>query len=340
MSLFVNSVFNSFFCLPADTVVTGRCDHEFFTSDDVECFRATDQEVMASGQPRQFVEAVHLRDRTLHVLTVKLPVRKSSGTVYAVCGLSFDVTEAVTQRLGLEQVNSRLLHREQQLLALSLSPAIDTGDLPASLALIVAAATTGLDVARVGVWFWDETRQSLVSAYLKDCRDPGPLLQPQSIRRCDYPQYFAALDAEPVLAAYDACNDPRTAALATDYLRPLGIGAMLDTPIRLAGETVGVICCEHIGGVRHWSDAEASFTAALAETTSRALIAERRRQADTALRNLNLELEARVAQKMRDAQQADAEARQTRQQLHDITDLMPGAVCQMLWHDPERIEFR
>ena len=52
--LFVNTGYNAFFDLPADTVVAGRYDHEFFAPEDVTLFRAKDREVIDTGLCEQF----------------------------------------------------------------------------------------------------------------------------------------------------------------------------------------------------------------------------------------------------------------------------------------------
>lgn len=77
------------------------------------------------------------------------------------------------------------------------------------------------------------------------------------------PDYFAAIESLLVLAAEDAQRDPRTRELTEGYLKPLGIGAILDVPVCEFGEIVGVLCLEHVGPPRHWSSAERLFVASL-----------------------------------------------------------------------------
>ncbi|MES2883283.1 MAG: PAS domain-containing protein [Pseudomonadota bacterium] len=336
--LFANAAYLKFFELPQQAIV-GRTDDDFFSSADAAAFRTKDREIITRGHSEQFYEPVHLASGTKHVLTLKFPLLDHKGQPYAACGMCFDITDLVCLREGLEQTNSSLTLREQQLLALSRSPAIDAGELPDSLRLIVAAAVAGLAVARVGVWLWDEPRESLSCVHLYDRREGHSDNHDTRISRRDYPRYFEALDEERPITAHDAVHDPRTADLAKDYLLPEGIGSMLDTPIRLDGETAGVICCEHVGPPRDWSEPEASFAATLANTLGRTLVAQRRQQADNALRELNQRLEARVTQEICEAQRAGAEAEAARQQLKDVTDHMPGAAAQLLWLSPGRFRF-
>jgi GAF domain-containing protein len=39
-------------------------------------------------------------------------------------------------------------------------------------------------------------------------------------------------------------------------LAPLGITAMLDAPILQGGDIIGIVCHEHVGNAREWTDPE------------------------------------------------------------------------------------
>jgi len=338
--LFVNGAYKTFFGLPPDLVVAGCCDDDFFAAEDAQHFRLKDREIMQTGRAAQFFEQVHLASGVKHVLTLKFPLRDAQGRPYAACGLCFDVSNEVHERQHLEQSHSRLAQREQQWLMLSCRPEIDTGDLQLSLPLIVAAARQGLNVARVSVRLWDARRERLL---VQHSPEQPPALQtepvPAYLTRAAYPAYFAALDEARAIAAADAWHDPRTAELAADYLAIHGIRSILDIPVRMDGVMAGVLCCEHIGPAREWNEAEISFAAGLADMVGRSLIAQQRRETEDALRRLNQELEARVARETEASRRAEMEARAARQQLKEITDHSPGAVCQMLWQWPGQFRF-
>jgi diguanylate cyclase (GGDEF)-like protein len=87
----------------------------------------------------------------------------------------------------------------------------------------------------------------------------------------DFPSYFLALGSEEVIAAEDAHHDPRTLEFSESYLGPLGIGAMLDAPIRSGGRVVGVLCHEHVGPQRAFFADEKNTASYLASLVSLAL---------------------------------------------------------------------
>src|SRR6202043_521816 len=87
----------------------------------------------------------------------------------------------------------------------------------------------------------------------------------------DCPAYFEALATRRPIVAGRVFKHPATSGLAENYLKPLGISSMLDAPVWLCGEVVGVLCHEHTGPPRNWSAEEIDFVSALASMVSLAL---------------------------------------------------------------------
>ena len=72
----------------------------------------------------------------------------------------------------------------------------------------------------------------------------------------DCPAYFEVLATRRPIVADRVLKHPATRGLADNYLKPLGISSMLDAPVWVRGEIVGVLCHEHRGSARHWSTEE------------------------------------------------------------------------------------
>jgi transcriptional regulator with GAF, ATPase, and Fis domain len=162
---------------------------------------------------------------------------------------------------------ARRLRLEDALLKLSRSDVSATGELEEGLGRLLAVTVEALGVARAGIWLYADDRRSLRLAAA--CGTGA-----DEIDRLDsaaYPAYLKALSECDCLAADDAVTDPRTSELAEAYLRPLGIGAMLDAPVFVEGRLRGVLCHEHVGGPRAWSPEERTFAVAAAGRVSRAL---------------------------------------------------------------------
>ncbi len=149
------------------------------------------------------------------------------------------------------------------------------------LATEKAAATLGVE--RVSVWFFSADRSVLRCESLYEAAR-GTHSAGHELAATDYPRYFAALARGRVVAAHDAQSDPATREFRESYLAPLGIGAMLDAPLRRAGTLIGVVCHERVGPPREWEPEEQEFAASIAEFVSLALETSERRKAEEAFR--------------------------------------------------------
>jgi GAF domain-containing protein len=147
---------------------------------------------------------------------------------------------------------------------------IGDAELDASLDRLLRTAAETLEVGRVSVWLLEAEGDEIVcrDLYLADegCHQAG-----QRVRRAKNPAYFRALSEERILAAHDAASDPRTRDFAETYLRPAGITSMLDAPIWRKGELVGVLCHEHVGPARRWSQEDQEFASTVADMVSLSL---------------------------------------------------------------------
>lgn len=155
-------------------------------------------------------------------------------------------------------------------------------DLAASLARVTEIAVDLLGIRRAGVWFFSPDASSLECADMYDSASAAHTTGAVLFRR-DFPIYFATLSTVRVLDASDANTDPRTREFSGIYFRRHGIAATLDAPIRRRGGLGGVLCCEHFGAPRVWSDDEQAFVASLADAITLALETDRRRAAERAL---------------------------------------------------------
>ena len=174
------------------------------------------------------------------------------------------------------------------LLDLAVDPVFNGPDLEAAFRLATETAAERLEIERVSVWLFDEASEHArcVELYERGRATHSPSAAPLLDA---HPRYSAALRTERVLAASDALRDSRTSEFASDYLEPLGIGAMLDAGIRRAGSLVGILCCEHVGGTREWTEEQREFVGSLSGLLSIALEADDRRRAEKALERREVE---------------------------------------------------
>ncbi|HEY9633685.1 MAG TPA: adenylate/guanylate cyclase domain-containing protein [Coleofasciculaceae cyanobacterium] len=176
----------------------------------------------------------------------------------------------------------KLRNHNLVLTKLAKSQALIQGDLKAALKEITEASVHNIGVERSSIWLFDATGTKIqcLDLFEKSCNQHSSGLE---LAATDYPAYFQALQQDQVIAADDAHTDPRTQEFSEPYLTPLGITSMLDIPIRIKGQTAGVVCIEHIGSARHWTPEDLNFARSLTDLVSLAIEARERKQAELAL---------------------------------------------------------
>jgi two-component system, cell cycle sensor histidine kinase and response regulator CckA len=147
---------------------------------------------------------------------------------------------------------------------------------------VASLAARTMDVDRVGAWMLIDEGRALRCRYMFQ-RSSREIFQGAVLRAQDFPLYFQAMQERRTIAADDAIGSPLTGELRNSYLEPLGITSMLDAPIYLDGQIVGVVCHEHVGPPRCWSEADCAFASAVADNISRLYGEHERRHAESAL---------------------------------------------------------
>ena len=158
--------------------------------------------------------------------------------------------------------------------------------LETAIAQIIRSVSRSMNVQRVSVWLLNDDASVLDLLELFDSENETHSQQ-MSLCCADYPAYFAALETSRVIAAPDALSDDRTRQYTETYLKPLGIGAMLDSTLRKAGKVVGVLCIEHVGGPRLWSEWQKRYAVSVAELIMQRLIHEDTRRNAAYYRDLS-----------------------------------------------------
>jgi len=273
--------------------VLGRYFYDLFHPDDREEFKNAAFEVFAQrGHLHEFINRnVHKNGKTIWVSTGGVPILDEKGDLLGYRGADIDVTERKEAEAALRESEARLRTQNTTLVELARSSALYKGDLKATVMQIAEAACYSLSVERTSVWLYADDRSKM------QCRDLYELSADRhtdglELALADFPRYSAALEEGRAIAAHDAHTDLRTAEFSTAYLTPLGITSMLDAPIRVGAEVVGVVCHEHVGQPRHWTPDEEYFAASIADLVSLAIEASERRRKEVELRQAKEAAEA------------------------------------------------
>lgn len=180
---------------------------------------------------------------------------------------------------------NRYLKQRDALIALTQITSPDSFEIVKALRLITETTAKTLEAARVGIWRFTADRQAIECLNLYQL-ETGAHSSGQMLTAAQYPDYFKNLGRLEVIAADDALADPRTCELSASYLGPHGIVSMMDVPIHFQNAVDYILCNEHVGMPRHWTDDEQSFAVAIGNLVSVALeCTERARTQQAVLRS-------------------------------------------------------
>jgi len=180
----------------------------------------------------------------------------------ATLNFASDITDRKLREAREASHRERIQQRDAALIELALDSVLYEGSMQEAIQTITEASAQTLEC--VDLFELSENRHS-----------GGSILKAN-----DFPRYFLALAEERLIAANDARQDTRTSEFSEHYLQQFGIASMLDAPIRVEGELLGVVCHEHVGDQRNWEQEDADFAVSIANLISLAMEASHRRQAE------------------------------------------------------------
>lgn len=121
---------------------------------------------------------------------------------------------------------------------------------------VVITIALSMETSRVSIWFFSEEREKIIRQI--QFENNKLITQSTELKAVDFPIFFKAINARETILAIDAKHNKNTMEFKESYLDPLNIYSMMDCPIMLDGQIVGVICCEHQNEIANW-DAEEIF---------------------------------------------------------------------------------
>ncbi len=196
----------------------------------------------------------------------------------------------------IRKSRDRLLRQQRALAAIARSDPFVGGDAEAAARALTEAAAKQLEVERVGLWMLTPARDAMRCADLYqrslDRHSSGAVVTVRSAGR-----FIEAIGSEEAIVADDARSDELTRELADAYLDPLGIGSVIDVPVRLRGVIAGVFCHEHVGPPISWTPEQRMFAIAIGNLAALTLEQGARRQAEEEARALRETLERRVGER-------------------------------------------
>lgn len=184
--------------------------------------------------------------------------------------------KAEKERLAkIEKYNSVLTQ-------LSTTPYEKYGSLEKAFQNITEKTAEALGIERVSIWNYTGTSIILQDLFEQSKNQHSSGME---LFEKDFPKYFEGIKSEKAVVAFDAHTHPYTFEFSEVYLKPLNINSMLDTPIWVAGNLKGVICCEYVGkDFKKWTVEDENFVRSITEIISLTIEADKRLKAEEELK--------------------------------------------------------
>lgn len=156
-------------------------------------------------------------------------------------------------------------------------------DIDALMLEFATRITKTLHIERLSVWLLNSKKDALISFGEYDTRT-NLLKKDDVLKASDFPAYFTAIRSNKIILAPDIVNDPNTFELTLSYSTPNNVVSLMDVPLRIMGEIVGVMCFEKTGKIqRNFTHKEQTFAFSLGLVFSSNLEARHRRAAQAKL---------------------------------------------------------
>ncbi len=133
-----------------------------------------------------------------------------------------------------------------------------------------------IKMERMNVWLFNQERTALISIGEYDTRTKK-FTKNSVLSAKEYPTYFKALNSNEIIIAEDIFNHPLTKEFSETYSKPNNIYSLLDIPLRISGELIGVMCYEKTDNPKEFSKDEISFCLSVSMVLASTLESRKRR---------------------------------------------------------------
>ncbi len=169
-----------------------------------------------------------------------------------------------------QRIRKDILRKAVAVERLAKSRTIRDGKLTEAIHEILVMASRSMNTERVNVWLFNKEHSEIECIGNFDASE-NKMVDQKNLARISMPKYFELFHTEMIITTSDAFNDPVAKELLEAYLKPNRIHSLMDVPVRIEGEIIGVLCFEHRDTARVWNLQEQKFALVIAQMISLAL---------------------------------------------------------------------
>ncbi len=212
------------------------------------------------------------------VLMSVTPIIFNSQKLGILC-VGSDITRLKQEELHKSMVTQQTIERQNVLLELFKK---DLSNLSEALQRITEASSKTLDVDHVSIWLFNNDKTKIICKDRYNLKDNSHK-QGYILEASDYPIYFEAIKKFHNITAANAQKYHYTSEFNESYFKPNGIFSLMDVPIWLEGDLMGMFCYEN-SKIRHWTFEDQDLASSMAQLISLGLEASKRKRAEEKLK--------------------------------------------------------
>src|SRR5262245_23822422 len=106
----------------------GKTEHDVLPKELADVFRAQDLKVLRSGAPLTLEDTVMQEDGAHEYITIKFPLHDANREIYAVCGISTDITARIRAEVENRRLQDEMLRLQEETLRVLSIPLIPIAD--------------------------------------------------------------------------------------------------------------------------------------------------------------------------------------------------------------------
>ncbi|MES2515083.1 MAG: histidine kinase dimerization/phosphoacceptor domain -containing protein [Bacteroidota bacterium] len=279
-------------------VLNNRHEIIFQTENNNSLLGFTEQEISSNGFPWLFVNPLfsfdkviqdsekygeiygteNFKHKTKNFINIAFRIQcmedaESKQTVYV-----FYLRDNTHQNLVRKDILKKSLTIEN----LSRSRRIRDGEIDKAIYEILESSSRAMNTTRVNAWIFDDDKTRIQCVGNFDAR-VNKLVPQTDLPRIAMPFYFRLFETEKIILTRDSFNETKTAELYDFYLKPNDIQSLMDIPVRIEGEMIGVICFENVGAPRVWTLQEQKYGLVAAQMLSLTIESHNKQKAKLAL---------------------------------------------------------
>lgn len=134
-----------------------------------------------------------------------------------------------------------------------------------------------LKIERMSVWLFNAEKSAMFSIGEYDGRT-SVFSKDAVLPYVDYKKYIENLFTNKIITSLNVLEDERLSELKVNYSIPNNVISLMDIPMRMEGEIIGVMCFEKTGNIEHeFSNEDQFFALSISNVFSSTLEARKRR---------------------------------------------------------------